>query len=273
MLYQGLAANSTQPLSTPPMRRPCPPASTSPQISAFTMACRLRSEPLRPVKSRKCLPDRAADHRQADSASDLAPHLRQARAGHQERYPHLRGLDHHLRREPARRVEDLVAAVDAIEPHVPRDRVDRVVASDVLDERQDFRAVPTRWTRARNHVRRPPACRWSRAGGRFEQRVQRGLRQRRVVGKADVVDLPPSGRRTPCLARSRSSSCAWLRLRLEVLSPLRVLTTTAPISQSTCTDTMSSIQVTPAAGCAGSRSPAPRARPSVISVTTSRLST
>ena len=59
------------------------------------------------------------------------------RAGQQHRDPHLSDLHHDLGSEPARRVEDLVAAADVVQPHLARDRVRRVVAPDVLDEGQD----------------------------------------------------------------------------------------------------------------------------------------
>ena len=80
----------------------------------------------------------AAKHGEADLFRDLVPHLRQARARDEKRDAHLRALDHHLRGEPAGGVEKLVGAVDRIEPHEAGDRVDRVVAPDVLDEHQDL---------------------------------------------------------------------------------------------------------------------------------------
>src|SRR5689334_25306472 len=64
----------------------------------------------------------APDHRETDLLRDLVAHLRQAATGYEKRNAHLRGLDHHFGGEPPRRVEDLVATVDAIQPHLASDR-------------------------------------------------------------------------------------------------------------------------------------------------------
>jgi len=82
----------------------------------------------------------AAEHGDADPLRDRVAHLREARARDEERDAHLRALDHHLGSEPSGGVEDLVRAVDAVQPHEAGDGVDRVVAADVLDEHQDFPA-------------------------------------------------------------------------------------------------------------------------------------
>ena len=142
-----------------------------------------------PVKSRKCRPVARPIIVIPTFSRDLVAHLRQARARHEERDAHLRRLDHHLGGEPARRVEDLVAAVDPVEPHLPGDRVDRVVAADVLDEHQDLgaRRVVAR-ERAAVHGARLLVDRLVQAHA-VEQREERRLRQRRVRRQPHLVDL------------------------------------------------------------------------------------
>jgi hypothetical protein len=78
-----------------------------------------------------------------DAARDVVAHAGQPRARQQDRDAHLRALDDHLRGQAPGRVEHLVGAVDGLEPHPAGDRVDRVVAADVLDEAQDLRAAPS----------------------------------------------------------------------------------------------------------------------------------
>ena len=80
----------------------------------------------------------AADHGDADLLRDLEAHLRESRSRDQERNAHLRRLDDHFRGQSTGRVEDLVAAVNAVEPHLAGDRVDRVVPAHVFDEVQDL---------------------------------------------------------------------------------------------------------------------------------------
>ena len=74
-------------------------------------------------------------------ARDVEPHLGRAGAGDQHRDAHLDRLDDHLGGQPPRRVEELAAAAFTLHPHQPGDRVDGVVAADVLDVVQDLRAV------------------------------------------------------------------------------------------------------------------------------------
>src|SRR5437588_10277726 len=166
---RGRSSGGTSPLSTPPIRRPWPPANTMPVISARAMdvsaegpprganctpsggsaaatpqawgSIMLRQKPFAAGEHEIALIRRATDHRHADFLRDLVSHLRETRARHEKRDAHLRRLDHHLGREAARRVENLVAAVDAIEPHATGDRVDRVVTTDILDEQQNLRMV------------------------------------------------------------------------------------------------------------------------------------
>ena len=79
----------------------------------------------------------ARDQRHADLLRDLEAHRGDAGARQQHRDAHQRDLDHHLRGQPPGGVEQARAAVDILEPHVPGDRVDRVVAADILDEQLD----------------------------------------------------------------------------------------------------------------------------------------
>jgi hypothetical protein len=102
---------------------------------------RHRSKRSSPVNKQVVLALGAADHRHAELAGDLPAHLGQARARDEEGDAHLRRLDHHLRGQPAGGVENLVAAVEAVQPHLAGDGVDRVVAADVLDEHQDLAAA------------------------------------------------------------------------------------------------------------------------------------
>src|SRR5579864_4632686 len=141
----GRPPSSTNPLSTLPIRRPWPPASTIPVMSARESVIRgpdasfVAAESRRTGEQQVMAIGRAADHRHADLLRNLVAHLRESRARHEKRDAHLRGLDHHLGREAPRRVEDLVVAFLTVEPHLSGDRVDGVVAPDVLDELQDFR--------------------------------------------------------------------------------------------------------------------------------------
>ncbi len=77
------------------------------------------------------------DHRHADLLREFEPLLRDPGARQQHRDAHLRDLDDHLRRQPTGGVEDLVGAVDAVEPHMAGDGVSGVVAADVFDEQLD----------------------------------------------------------------------------------------------------------------------------------------
>ena len=114
-----------------------------------------------------------------------------------------------------------------VEPHPAGDRVDGVVAADVLDEHQDLGAGVARWSRARSRGPRRPACRSSRAGarGRAARRASSATAWRRPA--AGRRRSRPSGRRTPCPGRSRWSWCASPSSRRGRASPSRVLTATA----------------------------------------------
>src|SRR5690349_5885134 len=129
-----LPRKACRPLSTPPMRLPLPPARMSP-VTEETTSAALRHHRRRDDLPETVLPGeekvvlaagRAPDHGDADLVRDLVAHLGEARARDEEGNLHLRRLDHHLRGEPAGGVEDLVRAVDAVEPHLPCDRVDRI---------------------------------------------------------------------------------------------------------------------------------------------------
>src|SRR6267143_5687305 len=145
------------------MRLPLPPARINP-VTEDSMPSSLgkllnRStrwhawrRPLRHQRRRDGLPEavlageeqvvlaarRAADHGDAELRRDLVAHFGEARAGYEEGNLHLRGFDHHLGGEASGRIEDLVRAVHAVEPHLARDRIYRIVPSDVLDEVEDL---------------------------------------------------------------------------------------------------------------------------------------
>src|SRR5918997_69851 len=115
----GFPRSAFRPLSTPPMRRPRPPASTTPVIRSVRFTpdagvtlrehCRTDGfdEALFAREKQVVLVYRAADHRDADACGDLVTHLREPRARDEKRDLHLRGLDHHLGRETAGCVKDL----------------------------------------------------------------------------------------------------------------------------------------------------------------------
>src|SRR5215467_16300872 len=74
----------------------------------------------------------AADEREVGLAREFHAPGGEARARNEDRDAHAHGLEHHLRGEPAGRVEDLVVGGNAVLEHVARDLVDGVVAADVL---------------------------------------------------------------------------------------------------------------------------------------------
>src|SRR5207249_4371362 len=140
--------SSCRPLSTPPMRRPSPPARITPVTgqgrgargegrgtldavngrATFLLEPRTRtsslgfSEPVFAGEEQIMLPGGPADHREADLVRDFVAHMRESRARYQNRNAHLRALDHHFRSEPPGGIEHLVAAVDAVQPHLPGNR-------------------------------------------------------------------------------------------------------------------------------------------------------
>ena len=120
----------------------------------------------------------------------------------------------------------------------PGDRVDRVVPADVLDEHQDLARAARSFggERAAVHgagllVDRSRAARTRSSSAYSVDRVS--VASRAAAARCRSL---PSGRRTPCPGRSRSSSCASRSSPRGRLSRARVLTTTAFVSQSTCTD-------------------------------------
>ena len=189
------------------MRRPWPPASTMPVTSA--RACRrgMRADASASAIGRRArkrsrageqqvvLVGRAADHRDADLLRDLVAHLRQARARDQERDAHLRRLDHHLRGQPAGRVEDLVArrrcgrATSGRRSRRPRCGGRRPRRTSGSRARAAVVA-----SRARSRAPRRPACRSSRAGAR-------GRAARRASPRASVAS---AGSRTLSISSIRS---------------------------------------------------------------------
>src|SRR6266513_2027280 len=112
----GFPCSRTSPLSMLPMRRPCPPARTSPVMRITESCSGIAEEPLGTGEQQIVLAGGAPDHGHADLLRDLVTHLCQPRARDEKWNLHLRCLDHHLRGEPSRGVEDLVAALAAIEP-------------------------------------------------------------------------------------------------------------------------------------------------------------
>ena len=83
----------------------------------------------------------AADHRHAEFPGNFPAHLRQAGTRNEKGNAHLRSFDDHFGGQAARRVENLVAARQIIQPHLAGDGVDGIVAADILDKHQDVAAL------------------------------------------------------------------------------------------------------------------------------------
>src|SRR5579864_7867426 len=99
------------------MRLPLPPARISPVTEEITSALPLRHERRRDgfpeaVLAREeqvmLAARRAADHGDAQLLRDVVAHLGESGARHEERYLHLRRLDHHFGSQAPGGVEDLV---------------------------------------------------------------------------------------------------------------------------------------------------------------------
>src|SRR5688572_10556864 len=121
----GFSLRRLSPLSTPPMRRPRPPARTTPVTPTLREHRRTDGgfeEALLSREEQVVLVDRAAEHGDADLRCDAVAHLGESRARDEERDLHLRGLDHHFGGEAPGRVEDLVGPGDVVEPHESGDR-------------------------------------------------------------------------------------------------------------------------------------------------------
>src|SRR5215207_7426078 len=139
-------------LSPPPIRRARPPASSTPgiltvpvaSVIAFALALVPRRyfldiievlvehDPLLPRQRDEAFSPRAADQCQPDLPRQLDAPRGEARARDENGNAHPHRLDHHLRGEPARGVEDLVGGIDAVAIDPARDLVDGVVAADIL---------------------------------------------------------------------------------------------------------------------------------------------
>src|SRR5690349_6208459 len=124
-------------LSPPPMRRARPPASRTPRVggivvagnsvvTTFTLALVLGrflldvsevlvvDDALFAREDDEALAAGAADQRQSDLAREIDAPGGEAGARHQDRNAHANRLDHHLRGEAPRGVEDLVGSIDAV---------------------------------------------------------------------------------------------------------------------------------------------------------------
>ena len=147
-----------------------------------------------------------------------------------------------------------------VEPHPAGDRVDGVVAADVLDEHQDLGAGVA--------VGRERAA-VDRAGLLVDRLVQAHAVEQRVQRRrATAWRRPaagrrrsrPSGRRTPCPGRSRWSWCASPSARRGRASPSGSVTDDRVRRPSRPAPRRCPRSRRRAAGCAGSRWRAPRAR-------------
>src|SRR5207302_4019031 len=92
----------------------------------------VEDDSFRARQSEKALALGAADQRQPSLTREIDAPGGEARAGYQNRNPHLHGLDDHLRRQAAGRIEDLSRCGHLVEMHVTGDLVDRVVPPDIL---------------------------------------------------------------------------------------------------------------------------------------------
>ena len=129
---------------------------------------------------------RAPDHGHADLLCDLVAHLRKTRTGNEKRHAHLRGFDHHFAGQSSRGVENFVAAVDAIEPHHPGNRIHRVVTTHVFDEIQKLRRCAEE--RAAMHRAGLLVNRFVFAH-QLGQRVERRLREARFERQFHVINV------------------------------------------------------------------------------------
>src|SRR5688500_6135704 len=81
----------------------------------------------------EALPLGAADEGEAGAARKLDAPRGKTGPRDDDRDSHAHRLDHHLRGETPGRVKNLVLRRDAVEVHIARNLVDRVVPPDVLD--------------------------------------------------------------------------------------------------------------------------------------------
>ena len=126
----------------------------------------------------------------------------------------LPGTTVHFRGEPAGGVEDLIAAVDPIEPHLTGNRVDRVMATDIFDKVKDVAfggSPPSGQQDARRgctrSLPRPAAC--TRAPDRAAQVPAGGRR----VGQAAGPDRLPRPFRARIEAQAQPGSDEGRRAR------------------------------------------------------------
>src|SRR5258705_8286769 len=149
-------------LSPPPIRRARPPASSTPGISgasldvagasfdvalivtfaAFAFVTRgflfderqvlIVNDALLTGQCDESLSPRATDQRQSNLPRQIDAPRRKARTRDQDGNSHPHRLDHHLRRQPSRGVENLVGRIDAVAIDPAGDLVDGVVAADVF---------------------------------------------------------------------------------------------------------------------------------------------
>src|SRR4051794_33656212 len=142
-------------LSPPPIRRARPPASKTPGmfdaplratsvVTRFALALVARGflfdivevlvehDALLPGQCNEALSARASYQRQPYLPRQLDAPGGEAGARNENGYAHPHRLDHHFRREPPRRVHDLVAGIDVVAEHPARDLVDSIVAADIL---------------------------------------------------------------------------------------------------------------------------------------------
>src|SRR6476661_2330481 len=126
-----------------------------------------------------------SEHGDADLARDFITHLRESRPRYEDRYLHLRALDDHFGGKTTGGIKRLVAAFHAVEPHLPGDRIDRIMASDVFDEHENL--GPFR-QRAAVHGTRLLVNRLV-AANVVDETVKRRLADRSIMRQCDRLDL------------------------------------------------------------------------------------
>src|SRR5262245_34487606 len=162
-----LPASGNRPLSPPPIRRDCPPASSTPltgwgvitrssidglggaglaRMPAIFLAdlgqIGVKDDAIQAGQCHEALAARPANQGEPGAGRQFHAPGGKAGAREQDWYAHFHGLDHHFRRQTAGGVENLVVGGDAVAKHVAGDLVDGVVPADVLhvDQRPVLRA-------------------------------------------------------------------------------------------------------------------------------------
>ena len=132
---------------SPPLRRANPPANNTLGISviaAFTLALvtcgfflgvfevLVVNDPFFARQGDKALAARPADQRQSHLSREIDAPGRKSGTRDKDGDAHPHRFDHHLLREPASGVENLIGGIDTVAVDPACDLIDRIVAANVL---------------------------------------------------------------------------------------------------------------------------------------------